>query len=74
MTSQKQQKNATSLSHDKVLIVLGEIDNVISKNDVVEDATKALEGNAQFEYFSIGHEFPSVKYEELASKLVGFWN
>jgi hypothetical protein len=74
LTLQKQQRDATSLSHDKVLIVLGEIDNVISKNDFVEDATMALEGNAQFEYFSIGHEFPSVKYDELASKLVGFWN
>jgi hypothetical protein len=74
LTLQKQQKDTTSLAHDKVLIVLGEIDNVISKDDVVEDATMALEGNAQFEYFSIGHEFPSVKYDELATKLVGFWN
>lgn len=74
LTLQKQQKDNTGLPHDKVLIVLGEIDNIISKDDVVEDATVALEGNVQFQYFSIGHEFPSVKYDELASNLVEFWN
>ncbi|OKL56669.1 hypothetical protein UA08_08315 [Talaromyces atroroseus] len=61
------------LSHNKVLIALGETDNVIAKDDTVEDATAALEGNAHFIYFSIGHEFPSVEYDKLANHLIEFW-
>jgi pimeloyl-ACP methyl ester carboxylesterase len=63
----------TSLSHNKVLIALGDVDNIIFKDDVVKDATAALEGNAQFVHFSIGHEFPSVEYDELANQLIEFW-
>jgi hypothetical protein len=73
LTQRKQEKEVTGLRHDKVLIVLGENDNIIHKDDIIEDATSALEGNAQFKFFSIGHEFPSVKYEELATQLVEFW-
>ncbi|KAH8700293.1 putative alpha/beta hydrolase family protein [Talaromyces proteolyticus] len=74
LTQRREQKDTDNLPHDKVLIVLGETDNVIVKDDIVEDASAALEGNAQFKYFSIGHEFPSVKYDELAAQLVEFWN
>ncbi|EEA21836.1 hypothetical protein TMatcc_008741 [Talaromyces marneffei ATCC 18224] len=73
LSQRKREGSGTGLAHDKVLVVLGEIDNVIFKDDTVEDVTHALEGNAQITYFSIGHEFPSVKYEELADQLIEFW-
>ena len=73
LSQRKLDGSGTGLAHDKVLVVLGETDNVIFKDDVVEDVTHALEGNAQITYYSIGHEFPSVKYEELADQLIEFW-
>lgn len=73
LSEQKQHGHATGLAHDKVLVVLGETDNVIFKDDTVEDVTQALEGNVQISYFSIGHEFPSVEYEALADQLIEFW-
>lgn len=73
LSQRKREGSGTGLAHDKVLVVLGETDNVIFKDDTVEDVTRALEGNAQITYFSIGHEFPSVKYEELADQLIEFW-
>jgi pimeloyl-ACP methyl ester carboxylesterase len=73
LTQRKHEKEVTGLRHDKVLIVLGEKDNVIHKDDAVEDATSILEGNAQFSFFDIGHEFPSVQYDELTTRLIDFW-
>lgn len=73
LSQRKEENEASGLSHDKVLIVLGDMDNIIHKDDFVNDAVAALEGNAQFSYYNIGHEFPSVKYDELATQLIEFW-
>lgn len=73
LSQRKRDGSGTGLAHDKVLVVLGENDNVIFKDDTAEDVMQALEGNVQITYFSIGHEFPSVKYEELADQLIEFW-
>lgn len=73
LSQRKHDSNGTSLPHDKVLVVLGENDNIIFKDHTVEDVTAALEGNAQFAFYTIGHEFPSVKYDDLANQLIKFW-
>ncbi|KAL1961552.1 hypothetical protein VTN77DRAFT_1614 [Rasamsonia byssochlamydoides] len=73
LTQRRQQKEVIGLRHDKVLICCGVDDSIIIKDDLVADATAALEGNVQFRFFNAGHEFPSTKYEELAEQLVEFW-
>jgi hypothetical protein len=70
---QQQDKELPGLRHDKVLICCGVADTIIIKDDLIPDATAALEGNVQFRIFNAGHEFPSTKYEELAEQLVEFW-
>ncbi|CAG8010751.1 unnamed protein product [Penicillium olsonii] len=54
-------------SSDKVHILCGNRDPIIVKSELVPDATAALGGNAVFEFYEAGHEFPSTKYEEVAS-------
>lgn len=73
LSQRKKQNISTGLAHNKVLVLLGETDNVIFKDDTVEDIGLTLEGNAQISIHSIGHELPSVKYEELATEIVEFW-
>lgn len=73
LTQRKEKQEVAGLRHDKVLIVCGVDDNIIIKDDLVADATAALEGNVQFRFFNAGHEFPSTRYEELAQQLVEFW-
>lgn len=72
LTQRKEQQEVAGLRHDKVLIVCGVDDNIIVKDDLVADATAALQGNVQFRFFNAGHEFPSTRYEELAQQLVEF--
>ncbi|KAJ5094345.1 hypothetical protein N7456_010206 [Penicillium angulare] len=55
------------LPSHKVHILCGNSDAVIMKDDLVTDATAALGGNAVFKFYDAGHEFPSTKYEEVAS-------
>ncbi|EAU35530.1 conserved hypothetical protein [Aspergillus terreus NIH2624] len=54
------------LPSDKVMILYGEHDSIIVKDELVPDATSALQGNVEFKAFNAGHEFPSTKYEEVA--------
>lgn len=58
------------LPSNKVLIMGGEHDSIIVKGELIPDATSALQGNVEFQYFNAGHEFPSTKYEEVAQ---GIW-
>ncbi|KAJ5095890.1 hypothetical protein NUU61_005246 [Penicillium alfredii] len=55
------------LSGDKVHILGGSNDAIIIKDELIVDATAALGGNAAFKFYDAGHEFPSTKYEEVAS-------
>lgn len=52
---------------NKVHILCGNNDAIIIKSELVPDATAALGGNAVFKFYEAGHEFPSTKYEEVAS-------
>lgn len=54
-------------SENKVHILGGNNDSIIVKSELVPDATAALGGNAVFKFYEAGHEFPSTKYEEVAS-------
>ncbi|KAJ5163249.1 Alpha/beta hydrolase fold-1 [Penicillium coprophilum] len=55
------------LADNKVHILCGNNDAIIVKNELVPDATAALGGNVIFKFYDAGHEFPSTKYEEVAS-------
>ncbi|BCS06920.1 hypothetical protein ALUC_11301S [Aspergillus luchuensis] len=61
-----EEQRLNGLPSDKVLIMCGDHDAVIVKNELVPDATSALQGHASFRFFNAGHEFPSTKYEEVA--------
>ncbi|EKV07803.1 Alpha/beta hydrolase family protein, putative [Penicillium digitatum] len=52
---------------NKVHILCGNNDSIIVKSELVPDATAALGGNVVFKFYEAGHEFPSTKYEEVAS-------
>lgn len=54
-------------SGNKVHILCGEKDPIIVKSELVADATAALGGNVVFEFYEAGHEFPTTKYDEVAS-------
>ncbi|KAJ5997186.1 hypothetical protein N7522_008846 [Penicillium canescens] len=54
-------------SDNKVHILCGNNDAIIVKSELVPDATAALGGNVVFKFYEAGHEFPSTKYEEVAS-------
>lgn len=70
LTSQRalspEQQLENGLPNDKVHVLCGSNDSIIVKEELRPDATKALEGNVQFQYFDAGHEFPSTKYDEVA--------
>lgn len=66
------EQRASGLPSDKVLIMCGNNDAVIIKDEVVPDATAALKGHASFRFFDAGHEFPSTKYEEVAQYVMEF--
>jgi predicted esterase len=66
-----EEQRANGLPSGKVLIMCGEHDSVIVKDELVPDATSALQGNVEFKYFNAGHEFPSTKYDDVAEALLG---
>lgn len=65
-------KQRSGLPSDKVHIICGNTDAVINKDELVTDATAAFGGNAIFKFYDAGHEFPSTKYEEVASYIMKF--
>lgn len=73
LSSQKelspQDQSDNGLSGRNVLIMCGEHDSIIVKDELVPDATSALQGNVNFQFFNAGHEFPSTKYEEVAQSI-----
>lgn len=57
-----------------ILVLCGEHDSIIIKDELVEDATAVLGTESiQFGFFDAGHEFPSTKPEEVAEKILTFW-
>ncbi|KAF3386622.1 hypothetical protein F1880_000693 [Penicillium rolfsii] len=61
------EKSEKGLPSHKVHILCGNTDAIIIKDELVTDATAVLGGNAVFKFYDAGHEFPSTKYEEVAT-------
>ncbi|KAJ9250096.1 hypothetical protein DTO207G8_6232 [Paecilomyces variotii] len=58
----------------KILILCGDHDNIIIRDELVEDATAVLgKESVEFGFFDAGHEFPSTKPEEVAERILSFW-
>ncbi|CAG7991288.1 unnamed protein product [Penicillium salamii] len=57
----------TKPSVNKVHILCGDKDVLMVKSQLVPDAKAALGDSAEFKFYDAGHEFPSTKYEEVAS-------
>ena len=62
------------LQNGKVLIICGEQDSIIVKDELVEDATGVLQGNVQFKLVGAGHEFPITRTEDVVRYIVDFWS
>lgn len=62
------------LENGKVLIVTGNDDVIIRKNELVPDATAVLEGNVVFKFIEAGHEAPIIKSEDVVREIADFWN
>ncbi|KAF7714806.1 Alpha/beta hydrolase fold-1 domain-containing protein [Penicillium ucsense] len=61
------EKTEKGLPSHKVHILCGNTDTIIIKDELVSDATAVLGGNVVFKFYDAGHEFPSTKYEEVAT-------
>ncbi|KAJ5701717.1 hypothetical protein N7488_009265 [Penicillium malachiteum] len=70
VSSDREKEKVKGLPCDKVHILCGNSDAIIMKDDLVTDATAAFGGNAIFKFYDAGHEFPSTKYEEVASYIM----
>ncbi len=62
------------LENGKVLIVAGNDDVIIRKDELVPDATAALGGNVDFDFIEAGHEAPIIKSAEVVRSIAKFWN
>jgi pimeloyl-ACP methyl ester carboxylesterase len=71
--SPDQELQAKGLRSGKVLVMCAKHDAIIARDELVEDATAALEGNVEFRFFNAGHEFGSTKSNEVALQIMEFW-
>ncbi|KAI0594086.1 alpha/beta-hydrolase [Biscogniauxia sp. FL1348] len=64
----------SGLNGGKILIVLGEHDPVIVKNETIEDATAVLGTNGvEFALIDGGHEVPITRSTDVANAIEEFW-
>lgn len=68
--SELNKENGTS---KKVLMVLGEHDPIIVKDELEEDAAEAFLGNVEVVAFDAGHEAPVTKGDQIAQAILDFW-
>lgn len=62
------------LQHGKVLIICGNTDPIIVKEELVEDATEALGDHCVcFKFCDTGHELPIVRSEMIVGQIWEFW-
>ena len=62
------------LQNGMVLIIGGEKDVLVVKDELAEDATEALGAdNVLMEFVDAGHEFPITKSEEIVQIIWKFW-
>ena len=63
------------LQHGKVLIICGEKDPVILKEELIEDATEVLgESGVRFKFCDAGHELPIIRSEMIVKSIWDFWD
>lgn len=62
------------LQNGKVLVICGEHDAIIVKDELIEDAKSVLKGHVDFKVVNGGHEFPITKSDEVVEEIVSFWN
>ncbi|KAI9815951.1 MAG: hypothetical protein M1827_001943 [Pycnora praestabilis] len=65
----------SSLTTGKVLVVVGETDPIIIKDELRQDATELFGGedNIEFRVIQAGHEFPISKSEETVNYISNSW-
>jgi pimeloyl-ACP methyl ester carboxylesterase len=70
----RKEEGVPGLKEGRVMLVLGEADGVIVKEELVEDATKVL-GEDGIEVVQVegGHEVPFTKGREIGDILMRFW-
>ena len=70
-----EEQHEQGLVGDKVLIILGENDTIIVRDEVMEDATAALgRANVHIEVLEgAGHEFPITRSEDVVDLVTEFW-
>ena len=61
------------LENGTVLIVSGETDAIIIKDELTADAKAALEGNVEFKWIEAGHGAPLEKSREVVKAITSFW-
>lgn len=71
-TTNEDVEDDAGLQNGKVLIVCGEQDPIIVKDELVEDATRVLGGNVEFRLVDAGHEFPITRAEEVVEFVADF--
>ena len=59
---------------EKVLIIAGTTDSIIDKDELLEDATAAFDGNIDFKVIDAGHDVPIAKGNEVVKTIWSFWN
>ncbi|KAI9757723.1 MAG: hypothetical protein M4579_003348 [Chaenotheca gracillima] len=76
LSAQKGEGNELGLDQGKVLLVLGEKDLAIPKDEVRPDAVEALGGeeNVVVKVVDAGHELPITRSDELVGCIVEFWS
>ena len=65
---------ALGLAKEKVLIVLGKDDQIIIREEIMEDAGETIgTGNIKFVIVDAAHELPITKAKEVAESIWSFW-
>jgi len=62
------------LQNGNVLIVCGEQDAIIVRDELMEDTTRVLLGNVDFRSVDAGHEFPITRAGEVVRYITDFWS
>lgn len=73
VTTEKGTENV-GLQNGKVLIICGQNDPIIVKDELVEDATRVLGDNVEFKIVDAGHELPITKSQDVVAHICKFWN
>jgi pimeloyl-ACP methyl ester carboxylesterase len=68
------QNNTDNRGKSKVLIVTGDHDPIIDKNELQEDAPAVFDGNVEFSIIGAAHDLPIVKSVDVVETIWKFWN